>query len=191
MGKAKIRTITTIVFMIILSIVILLFYYYWTNRTDPIDSSGENLTEVEKLINKDLELYYPETPREVTKLFASMMKALYNNPEDDEIEALATKIRELYDKEFLDNNPEATYLTSLYADISKWKDKNRKITNYLLINEDQEQEKEIDGVKYSTKFISFTIQENIKFIETWQVLLREDANKQWKILGWELVTDSE
>lgn len=190
MGKAKKRTITTIVVMTLLAIIILLFYYYWSNRTDPLEeASMENLTDVEKLLKKDLEQYYPETPREVVKLFGSMMKTLYDNLEDDEIEALATKIRELYDEELLANNPMDTYLSNLYTDIAAWNEKNRRITNYLLAKEDLEQESEIDGVKYSVNYISYTIEENGKFTETWKVLLRQDEESKWKIVGWEFVTE--
>ena len=191
MGKAKKRTTTTIVVMTLLAIMVLLFYFYWSNRTDPIDTSIENQSEVEKLLNKDLELYYPETPREVVKLFSNMMKVLYddleNKMDDADLKALALKIRELYDAEFLENNQEDIYLQNLYTDIASWKDKNRRITNSRSVNEDLEQESEIDGVKYSVNYVTFTIQENSKITETWKILLRQDENKKWKILGWELV----
>jgi hypothetical protein len=193
MGKAKKRTTTTIVVMTLLAIMVLLFYFYWSNRTDPLDSSLENLSEVEKLLNKDLDLYYPETPREVVKLFSNMMKVLYddldNKMDDEEVQALALKIRELYDTEFLENNPETIYLQNLYTDIASWKEKSRRITNYRLVKEDQEQENEIDGVKYSMNYVTFTIQENSKFTETWRILLRQDENEKWKILGWEALAD--
>ncbi len=187
MGKGKKRTTTTIGVMILFAIIILTFYYYMVNRTDPITdtSSVENLTEFEKIIQMDFENYYPETPREVTKTFARIMKKIYNDSTDDEIKQLAIKIRELYDEELLENNPEDTYLNNLYTEVATWKEKDRKITNYLLVNKDQEQQKEIDGIKYAVNYVSYTIQENSKFKETWKVLLRQDESKKWKILGWE------
>jgi hypothetical protein len=189
MRKAKSRTSTTIVVMTLLAIIILLFYFYWTNRTSPIEDASANLTEVEKILNKDLELYYPETPREVVKLFGNMMKSLYDNPKDEEVEALALKLRELYDSEFLTNNPQDAYLQNIISDIAAWKEKDRRITNYLLINENMEQENEIDGVNYAVNYISFTIQEGVKISENWKILLRQDEDKKWKILGWEFVVD--
>jgi len=187
-SKSKQRTAFTIVIMAILAIIIVLFYFYWTSRTNPLgDTSEEKLSDVEKLLQKDLELNYPETPREVMKLFGNMMKTLYNELEDDDVEALALKIRELYDSELLVNNPENTYLNNLYTDIADWKKNDRRITNYLLVNEDKEEQSEIEGVKYSVNYIAFTIQEDIKFTETWKVLLRQDENKKWKIVGWEVL----
>lgn len=191
MGKAKSRTATTIGFMSLFAIIILLFYYYWANRTDPSeDASTINLSETEKILNVDLKTNYPDTPREVVKLFGRIMKDLYDNPKEEDVSPLSMKIRELYDDEFLKNNPEEDYLVNLKTDIAQWKVKDRRITNYLLVNETLEEENEVDGVKYSVNYISYTIQENVKFTETWKVLLRRDVNKKWKILGWEYVPEA-
>ncbi len=189
--KGKRRTAVTITLMTIFAVIILITYYYWSYRTQPLSSTEEKLTEIGKLVNKDLELYYPGTPKETVKLFAAMMKALYDNPKDKDREQLALKIRELYDQEFLDNNPKDTYLAKLDADLEEWETKGRKITNYLLIEEEQDKESEIDGVKYAAQYISFTIQENSKYTEIWNVLLRQDSDGHWKILGWEPISEEE
>ena len=188
MKKTKNQTSKTIGVMLVISLAILLIYYYTSSSTKPlIDNSDENLSEVDKILKEDFVSNYPATPRETVKVFARIMRALYNNPKDDEIDPLALKIRELYDDEFLDNNPEDSYLINLKTDIAKWQKEKRTITNYILVKKDQEEEKVIDGVKYSVNYVQYTIQENGKFTETWKVLLREDSNKRWKILGWEFV----
>lgn len=185
--SAKQRTITTIVLMTLLALVIIIFYFYWSNRTAPLDESGEELlSETDRLLQEDLVLNYPETPRAVVKLFGSMMKSLYHNMEDEDIKAMSLKIRELYDEELLANNPQDEYVNNLYTDIAKWKERKRSITNFRLVKEDLEQQEEIDGVLYSINYIAFTIQENVKFTETWKVLLRQDEEGHWKILGWQI-----
>lgn len=191
MGKAKRRTLTTIGLMTLFAVIILLFYYYWTNRVTPIeDTSMEDLPENEKILAQDFDSNYPATPREVVKSFARIMKALYNDPKDEEFEPLALKIRELYDEQFLASNPEDTYLTDLKTDIASWEDNNRRITNFLLGSEDQDQSSVIDGVNYSVNYVTYTILENRKFTETWKVLLRQDEGKRWKILGWDFVPEN-
>jgi len=191
-SKGKQRTAWTIIIMTILAIAIIIFYFYWTNRTNPLGGNpDEKLSETQKLIKKDLDLYYPETPREVVKLFGSMMKALYNEREDDEINALALKIRELYDEELLANNPEDKYLKDLYSDLAEWEESDRRISNYLLIDDEEDTKTEIEGVSYTVIRIAFTIQENTKFTETWKVLLRQDENEKWKIVGWGSVPQTE
>jgi ABC-type oligopeptide transport system ATPase subunit len=190
MQKAKNRTAATVITMLVIAMAILSFYFYWSYRTSSLDEvSVEDMTEVQKLLNKDLELYYPETSREVTKLFGSMMKNLYDNISDEEREALAIKIRELYDEEFLAANPQESYLKNLYSDVASWKAVNRRISAFHLVKEDLEQQVELDGVKYATEHISFTIQESGKFTETWKVMLRQDGNKKWKVLGWKVVPE--
>lgn len=187
MQKAKNRTAATIASMMVIALAILSFYFYWSYRTKPLEeTSVENMTEIQKLLNKDLLQNYPETPREVTKLFGNMMKNLYNNNPDEEVEELALKIRELYDEEFLNANPQEAYLKNLYSDIASWKEANRRISNYNLVNKDSEEEKELDGVKYAVIYLSFTIQESGKFTETWKMMLRQDSQKKWKILGWQV-----
>ncbi|MDF2538991.1 MAG: hypothetical protein K0S76_2012 [Herbinix sp.] len=190
MGKGKKRTTATIMSMVVVGAAIVLFYFYWVNRTDPLDeTSVEELTDVQKLLQKDLDTNYPETPREVVKLHSNMLKILYTELNDEDTQALALKIRELYDEEFLANNPETTYLKDLYAEISEWKKVNRKIANYILVNEDQEQENTVDGEKYADVYVSYTIQEKGKFAEVWRFLLRMSDEGKWKILGWKFVPD--
>jgi len=188
MKKAKNRTASTVATMLVIALAILSFYFYWSYRTKPLEeTSPENMTEIQKLLNKDLDQNYPETAREVTKLFGNMMKNLYDNNSDEEIEALALKIRELYDEEFLVANPEDSYLQNLYSDIASWKEANRRISNYNLVDSDMVEEQELEGVKYTVIYLAFTIQENGKFTETWKMMLRQDKEKKWKILGWQVV----
>lgn len=190
MPKGRRRTAATITLMTILAVIVLFTYYYWTHRTEPL-YTGDKLSEVRELVNKDLNLYYPETAREVTKLFATMLQTLYNHPEDKERKLLELKLRELYDSEFLASNPEAEYLKRLDIDLKDWKEHDRRITNYLLEYEDQGKEMDINGVKYGTQFISFTIQENTKSTQLWEVMLRQDSLGHWKILGWEIQSESQ
>lgn len=188
MKKLGKRTTTTITLMVLVAVIILGFYYYFINRTDPIKDAANNLSEYEKIMSLDLDEKYPETPREVTKTFARIMKALYNNPKEEEIEPLGRKIRLLYAGDFLLNNQEGPYLEKLREDIKEWKDEGRRITNYLLVHQDLEEMSEIDGVPYAVNYVSYTIKEKGKFTETWKVLLRQEQRK-WRIVGWEFVPE--
>lgn len=189
MRKAKRRTITTIITMTIAAILILMLYFYWSYRNPSKEASVKELTEVEKLLEKDLELYYPETPREVVKLYSNMMKTLYTGITDKEVEGIALKLRELYDTEFFDNNPETEYLKNLYSDIAEWKDNDRTITYFILKDEAMDQEGVIDGKEYAVVNASYTIQEKGKYSEVWRFLLRKNDDKKWKILGWQLMPE--
>ncbi|MDF2485509.1 MAG: hypothetical protein K0R46_1677 [Herbinix sp.] len=191
MKKAKNRTAATVTTMLIIALAILSFYFYWSFRIKPLDDIAvEEMTEVQKLLNKDLELNYPETPREVVKLFGNMMKNLYDDISDEETEALSLQIRKLYDEELLAANPEEIYLANLYSDIASWKEDNRRITASHLTKDDLDQQEEIEGINYAIVHLSYTIQESGKFTEVWRVMLRQDEGKKWKILGWQVVPET-
>jgi len=187
MKKLSKRNVTTIVYMTVLAIAILAFYYYLTALKKPAQETNQELTEYQQIMNIDLEQNYPATPKEVVKLQGRIIKYLYDSPKDEEIEPLALKVRQLYDEDFLANNPEDEYINNLISELASWKENKRKITNYLIVNEDMAQEAEIDGVRYAVKYISYTIKEKVKFTEVWKVLLKQDEENRWKIVGWEFV----
>lgn len=185
MNKSKKRTTSTIISMTVFAVVALMLYYYWINRTEPLEETTRELTEIEKVLEKDLDSNYPKTPREVVKLYSNMLKLIYTDLEEEELEALAWKIRELYDLELIEKNPEDEYLNKLYMDIDEWKKAGRSISNYLIVDKESEQQKEIDDREYAIVHVTYTIQEKGKFSEKWRFLLRKDSLKKWKILGWE------
>lgn len=184
------KNMRTVGFMTFFALVIVLSYYFLTTSDKPADKSATAQTEYEQIINIDLEANYPATPREVTKLFGRIIKYLYDQPKEEEIRPLALKVRKLYDEAFLEHNPEDEYLNELYAELASWQEDKRRITNYLLTNEDLEEESVIEGVKYAIKYVTYTIKEKAKFTETWKVLLKQDEESRWKIVGWEFVPAS-
>ncbi len=188
MGKGKRRTIGTIITMTTITIVLIIMYYHISNRTSP---SEENVNEVEVLLSKDLELYYPATPKEVVKLYSNMLEFLYSDLEDEEVKALAIKIRELYDDELLENNPMEEYMNNLSSEIAEWKAAERKITNYVFVKETDNLTSTVEGKEYTTIHVSYTFEEKKKYLEVWRFLLRKDDNNHWKILGWNYVPQTE
>ena len=167
-----------------------MLYVYQSQRADKIkETTLEKLTEVEKMLKTDLEKDYPKTPRELAKLHGDMTRLLYSGIEDDEIKELAIIIRDLYDKEFLDNNPKEKYLKNLYSDIALWREMKRKIENNFVVNEQDEELIVKDGKEYATAYISFTITEKGKTTELRRYIMRKDEENKWKILGWEYIPD--
>lgn len=180
MGRSKQRTVITILSMSLIAVLIITFYYHITKRTKP---SEETLSDVEVLLNKDLELYYPATPKEVVKLYSKMLQTIYTDLEEDQVRALAIKMRELYDAELLKNNPEEEHLNNLFTEIVEWQNAERSITNFSF-NEKEILTEEIDGQEYATIHVIYTFKEKAKYLQEWRFLLRKDNNNRWKILGW-------
>jgi len=188
MGSAKQRTLITIFVMSTIAVLVILLYHYLVNRTEV---SIEEPTEVEVLINKDLELYYPATPKEVVKLYSNMLQNLYTELEEDEYKALGLKMRELYDEELLEINSLDKHINQLSNEILEWKNAKRRIVNFSFDNDKDNLSRVEDGVEYQIINVSYTFEERSKFIEDYSFILRKDENNRWKILGWRLVPQSE
>lgn len=190
MKKAK-RPISSVFTVISIAavIVVLIFVNQSKQANNLKETSKEKLSEAEKMLELDLDVDYPETPRDVAKLHGDMTRLLYSGVEDDEIKKLAIKIRALYDEEFLNNNPEEQYLSNLYSDIALWLQLKRRIEYNTVVYEDLEEIVVQDGQEYATAFVSFTITEKGKTSEIRRYLMRKDKDNRWKILGWEYVSE--
>ncbi|MDF2544734.1 MAG: hypothetical protein K0S47_4452 [Herbinix sp.] len=191
MGKAKKRTLRTIITMIMVTAVLIPVYFYITNR---INNEEENpsiqKTEIEVLKEKDLELNYPASPREVIKLYSRFLKSLYSDINEEDFNTLAIKIRDLYDNELLGVNPEEEYLNNLSSEIAGHRKNGGKISNYLIEKSDLVQYSEKEGKEYATINASFTIWEKTGLTKTTEkFLLRKDSEGKWRILGWEIIPD--
>jgi hypothetical protein len=155
------------------------------------EASLKKLSEVEELLEMDLDKDYPKTPRDLVKLNGDMTRLLYSGVEDEEIKELALKIRELYDDELLAVNSEEQYLADLYSDIALWLQLNRRIEYSVVVNEENEEIYTRDGQKYANAFVSFTITGKGQTSELRRYTLRKDKDDKWKILGWEYIRDNQ
>ncbi len=85
MGRFK--GIKGMILLVIIAFLIVGYYYHLSNKTIPEkeEVQKETLTETQKVLVRDLETNYPQTPREVVKYFVEITKCLYNEEltEDD------------------------------------------------------------------------------------------------------------
>ena len=192
MGNAAKRITSVIVTILIIAIIASLFYLDWSQKSsEKKEANDKVMTEAGKLLARDLETNYPETPRELVKYFSNITKVLFSGLEDKEVEALAKKALELYDEEFLMNNTESAYLKDLYSEIAAWNKAERRITNFLLINEDQEERWKIEGRDYANVYVSYFTLDDRKGSQTRNYLMRKSEDGNWKILGWKYIIEEE
>jgi hypothetical protein len=191
MNKVKKPMSAVFTIVSISAVILVLIYANQSKQSANIkEDSLKKLSEVEKLLEMDLDKDYPETPREVAKLHGDMTRLLYSGVEDDEIKELAIKIRELYGDELLAINSEDQYLADLYSDIALWHQLERRIEYNVVVNEDKEEIYTREGKEYANAFISFTITEKGQTSELRRYTMRKDKNHKWKILGWEYITNN-
>jgi len=159
------------------------FYYFTKNHQTP-SASDTTLTEVQKINTKDLEKDYPETPREVVKLFNRIITAYYKETySEDELETLAGQALKLFDAELQANNPSEIYLASVKEEIGSYEKLDKEIAQSSVCgsNDVEYIQDGDDSLAYVSS--SYFIKEGKEYTRTYEVyVLRKDADGNWKIL---------
>lgn len=162
------------------------FYFFSKDKT----TTEADLTEVEKLITRDLEANYPKTPREVVKFYNRIMCSYYGEDlKDSEINKLVDQTLLLLDEDLLLVNPRDEYYESIVSDIKKYKAENKKVVSsdvsssndVKYVNDAKEGSTEVDKIAYVDA--SYFINTDGEFGYSYQqFVLRQDDNGRWKIL---------
>ena len=107
----KSGVIKAVITILIILLIVGAYYFFTTQRRTSVEDTVE-LTEIQKLITKNLDANYPATPREVVKYYNRILECFYDDTyTDDELESLADQARKLLDDELLENNPRDQYLS--------------------------------------------------------------------------------
>ena len=184
---------TRIILIVVVCVGLLLGgYSVWMNRNGNASSENVELTKVQQLITKDLSKKYPETPREVVKLYNEIITCFYGEKYTEaELEKLVDMTLMLMDEELAANNPREDYLKRVKAEILAFDAANRTIVSYTLESSNDIEKGKIDGEDSVIVQTSYFIKEKNAqnpYSKTYQnYLLRKDANGNWKILGFEKV----
>lgn len=177
-----------VVVLILLVAIVAGFYMSTSNKT----SESYNVQdEYDILRTKDLDLSYPETPKEVVKLYSRIVKCLYTKKlSDDKTRELVEQLRKLFDDALLQENSLEEQLGKLDKEVRGFKKAKKAIINYG-VDEESLETKEVDGVDCATIVASFSIKKKKNYTRTDELfLLKKNSDGQWKIVGWQL-TDSE
>ena len=156
---------------------------------ESVESKATMMTDVRKVLNRDLSNDYPPTPREVIGYYVEIEKCFYSDSTTtEELEQLSIKARELFDADLLAVNDEENYLTNLLEDVQRFKDDGRRIVSVSVassVNVDTFQE---DGYEFARLSCVYDIIDNDITEQVGIVyLLRRDENRFWKIYGWDNV----
>lgn len=188
----KMRNVVIITVLIGLAIV---YFYYLTvnSKSTSAKNNVQEVDEVEKLINKDLDESYPKTPREVVKMYSRIISTFYNESyNEDEKKLLAVQAQKLMDSELLEHNEYEEYYKNLCEDIDEYRENKRKISSYKLDSSSDVEFKTFKERKYA--FINCTYytkgKEGTARVPE-QYVLRQDEDDRWKILFWKLINEDE
>ena len=181
-----------LIIAIVLILLVVGYYYYLSHRE--VDKTEEvTVSEAQELLLRDLDRNYPPTPKEVVKYFFDITTCLYNeNLSEEDVEALALKIQELYDADLVIHNPKEEYFVDLKSEIAAFRESNSRILNYstsssvdvFYFEEDEGSFARLYGTYY------LQVQKSLKSLEE-VFVLRKDNDGHWKIFGWQPISDND
>lgn len=181
-----------IVSFVILAVGILYSFYDRAEKTKIKENSQEEVSELAILLNKDLKMNYPDTPRAVVDLYSKIITCYYEGLTEAELTNLAEKARMLMDAELLSYNPYETYMVNLKNDIRAFKSEKKTISTYILENSYDVQYKRFQGNEYARLGCIYYTKSKSGTEKTLQYYtLRKDDAGLWKILYWGLGANSE
>ena len=188
----KKSTTRVTIIIVILVVAVVGYYAYLANRSRS-ERAEETMSMVQTILSRDLSRDYPPTPKEVIKYYNEIFIAYYNEEcSEEDIEALGLKARELYDDELLAANEVGGYLINLQDEVKAGRKNERRITSPNVASSVNVELFKEDGYEFAKLQCDYTILESgQKYPTTQMYLLRKDANKRWKIYGWEDVKNLE
>ena len=169
-------------------------YYYMTHRKTIAAEDAVEITQLQQVLSKQLDSAYPPTPREVVKFYNRIIECAYSDEYDaDQFDQLAAQARELMDEELLESNPKDEYKSQLQQEIASYKEDSIQILRTRVCSSDDVRFREIEGRKCAyVKATYFMKQGKGDFSTIYQsYLLRQDKDRNWKILAYHLAEADE
>lgn len=197
MDKMTKKIIGAFVVILVIAAAIL-FAFFQQNKSAREDAEKEVLptTEVGKLLAKDLDTKYPETPTEVLKLYWRINACMYSaETSKEDAKKLLEQLCNLYDKEFLkeDKNSVDAMFENFLKEKESRLDAEQKISSYIVQKNDTIEVKVVDDKSCATVTTATLI--GVKGDKSQVVyedfLCRKDSENKWKILGWQQVSSEE
>lgn len=191
------KKIAGVITFVVLAVAIIVGFVLISHRTPKTVEDTAEITEADELINKDISSQYPATPREVMKLYNRYILCLYGIDGEDlteeQVHELGAKMREIYDAELLEGNPEDGYYQKLTQELAAYRNAKKVMIQANVCDSNEVENIDINGTEGALVEASyFTKEDSQNFTRTYeQFLMRKDADGRWKILGFEKIQGGE
>ncbi len=176
------------IFVIIAAALIVGYYFYLSHGRGKVDPSPAEQTEIEKVLTKDFTNKYPQTPREVVKWYNRILRLYYSGQVDDsQIELLCDQAMMLFDADLLQANPRATYIKSVKAEITEYKNRGKKMLKAEVCDTSDVVYQKVNNSDMAYVLTNYVTSEGSEYQTVYQkYALRKDAEGCWKIVAFEL-----
>lgn len=174
--------------ILVLALGVLAYFYVINNRMKRVEEDVEKITPVQELLIQNLETNYPNTPKEVVKLYSEITRCFYSEEyTEEELLKLAQMSRQLFDDELVANQDEDSYLRSLKGEIASYRQQKRYISSYSVSSSADVQYYNYKDAEWAQLIAMYSIKTNGKIEPSKErFLLRKDADGHWKIFGFRL-----
>lgn len=187
MGKIRVAVVITILILAVGG-----YYYYLSNKPVVQKEEDVTLTEVQKVLTRNLENDYPPTPKEVLKYYSEISKCYYNETyTDEELEQMVDQMRRLYDDELIAINPKEQYMNDVKLDIKKFTEAGHKLSSYSPSASTDVEYFNKDERECAKLYCIYTIREGSGYITSKEVFIMRKSleDSHWKIYGFEVVNE--
>ncbi len=185
-NTSKNTTKIAVIFLVLI-LAVVGYFAYLSNRNREAEDEA-SMTAVKLVLSRDLENNYPPTVKEVMKYYVDIQKCLYSQEcADEEVEQLGMKARALFDDELLAANDVTNHLLALKSEITSFQEDSRQITAASVASSANVDTFKEDGYEFARIHCVYTVLDGGKSnLVDMVYLLRKDANRRWKIYGWDL-----
>lgn len=187
MKKNTPKFVKPLIFIIIALLTVGVFYYFSRKEVDNNEQIAVE-DEVSVIVNRDLTLNYPSTPKAVVTYYSEIIKTIYKTDHTDaQLQALAVQARGLFDEELLKHNEYGAYMDRLRDEVKAYKNAGRFISGYQVEDGYNIEFIESEGKSYAKVNVLYYVREGKNLIHTYEeYTLRKDEAGKWRILYWKL-----
>lgn len=187
-NKKNQNPIKTIIVMAVIALMIVAYFYVINNRIQTVEEDVHTISPVQELLVKNLDKDYPNTPKEVVKLYSEISRVFYKEEySEEELEKLAIMSRKLFDDELVANQTDESYLRALKQEIVSYRQEGKYISSYSLSASADVEYYDFKNAKWAQLIAMYSMRQNGKIVPVKErFLLRKDSNDHWKIYGFKL-----
>jgi len=192
MKKDKLKGLKGVLIVLFLAVLIVFYYMHLSNKTNNTEEeTGQKVSEIQEVLNRNLTTNYPASPKEVIKYFSEITKCYYlGTLEDNDIVKLGTKMMQIYDEDLINSKSFEAYIADLKSDIAFYNANGYYISSYSPSASTDVFYFSEDGYEWARLYCTYMIKSGQYTKSVQEVfVLRKDADSHWKIYGWEQVNE--